>query len=79
MASFSKNQKDILIKCLKYTPTPERNIIELRNVVEFTRKFRLMEIFFSDEKEIENEAGICQSKNLLSSTSKQKRLSGQNN
>ena len=57
--SLSKNQKNILIKGLKYTTTPKRNIIELkRDVVEFTRKLRLIEIFSSEEKEIKNEVHI---------------------
>ena len=57
--SLSKNQKNILIKGLKYTPTPKRNIIELkRDVVEFTRKLTLIEMFSSEEKEIENELDI---------------------
>ena len=52
--SLSKNQESILIKGLKYTPTPKRNIIELkRDVVEFTRKLRLIEMFSPEEKEIE--------------------------
>ena len=57
--SLSKNQKNILIKGLKYTSTPKRNIIELkRDVVEFTRKLTLIEMFSSEEKEIENELDI---------------------
>ena len=41
--SLSKNQKNILIKGIKYTPTPKRNIIELkRDVVEYSRKLRLI-------------------------------------
>ena len=57
--SLSKNQKIILIKVLKYTPTPKRNIFEFkRDVVEFTRNLRLIEMFSSEEKEIENEVDI---------------------
>ena len=57
--SLSKNQESILIKGLKYTPTPKRNIIELkRDFVEFTRKLSLIELFSSEEKEIENEVDI---------------------
>ena len=57
--SLSKNQKKILIKGLKYTPTPKGNIIELkRNVLEFTRKLRLIEMFSSEEKKIKNEVDI---------------------
>ena len=49
--SLSKNQKNILIKDLKYTPTPKCNKIGLkRNVVEFTRKLILIEMFSSQEK-----------------------------
>ena len=48
-----------MIKGLKYTPTPKRKIIELkRDVVEFTRKLRLIEMFSSEEKEIENEVDV---------------------
>ena len=57
--SLSKNQESILINGLKYTPTPKRNIIELkRDVVEFTRKLRQIEMFSPEEKEIENEVDI---------------------
>ena len=57
--SLSKNQKNILIRGLKYTPTPKRNIIKLkRDVAEFTRKLRLIEILSSEQKKIENEVYI---------------------
>ena len=57
--SLSKNQKNILIKGVKYTPTSKRNIIELkRDVVKFTRKLRLIEMLSSEEKKIENEVDI---------------------
>ena len=57
--SLSKNQENILIKGLKYTPTEKCNIIELkRDFVEFTRKLRLIEMFSSKENEIENEVDI---------------------
>ena len=47
------------MKGLKYTPTPKCNIIELkRNVAEFTRKLRLIEMLSSEEKEIKNEVDI---------------------
>ena len=47
------------MKGLKYTPTPKRNIIELkRDVVEFTRKLRLTEMFSSEQGENENEVDI---------------------
>ena len=49
--SLSKNQKNSLIKGLKYTPTPKRNIIELKKgAVEFARKLRLIEMFSCEEK-----------------------------
>ena len=39
------------MKGLKYTSTPKRNIIELkRNVLEFTKKLRLIEMLFSKKK-----------------------------
>ena len=45
----------IYLAILKYTPTPKRNITELkRDVVEFTRKLRLIEKFSSEEKEIKS-------------------------
>ena len=76
--SLSNNQKNILIKGLKYTPTSKRNIIELkRDVVEFTRKLRLIEMFSSKEKEIAKDF-ICQSKKIQKPTSIQKHMPGQN-
>ena len=45
----------IYLAILKYTPTPKRNITKLkRDVVEFTRKLRLIEKFSSEEKEIKS-------------------------
>ena len=56
---LSRKQKNILIKDLKHRPTPKRNITDLKkDVVEFTRKLRLIEMFSSEEKEIENEVDI---------------------
>ena len=47
------------MKVLKYTPTPKRNIIKLkRDVVEFTKNPRLIGMFSSEEKEIENEIDV---------------------
>lgn len=38
------------MKGLKFTPTPKRNAIGLkRNVLEFTRKLRLIEMLSSEE------------------------------
>ena len=47
------------MKGLKYKPTPKRNITELkRDVVEFTRKLRLIEMFSSEEQEIKIKVDI---------------------
>ena len=47
------------MKVLKYTPTPKGNIIKLkRDVVEFTKNPRLIGMFSSEEKEIENEIDV---------------------
>ena len=60
---FLKTKKNILIKGLKYKSTAKRNIIDLkRDVVEFTRKLRLTEMFSSEEKEIKNEVDISLAK-----------------
>ena len=54
------------MKALKYTPTPKRNIIELkRDVVEFPRKLRLIEMFSSEEQEIENKVDISLAKAIF--------------
>ena len=54
------------MKGLKYTPTPKRNIIELkRDVVEFPRKLRLIEMFSSEEQEIENKVDISLAKAIF--------------
>ena len=57
---FKTKKKKILIKILKYTPTPKCNIIGLKKgVVEFTRKLRLIEMFsFEEKKKIKNEVDI---------------------
>ena len=44
---------------LKYTSTLKLNIIELeRDVVEFTRQLGLIEMFSSEEREVEYEVNI---------------------
>ena len=54
------------MKGLKYTPTPKRNILELkRDVVEFPRKLRLIEMFSSEEQEIENKVDISLAKAIF--------------
>ena len=79
---ISANNRSQFIKGLKYTPTPKRNIIELkRDAVEFARKLRLIEMFSCEEKKIGNEGQIfhLSQEKLFSPTSKQRRMSGQNN
>ena len=42
-------QKQILLEGLKFTPTPQRNVNEMkRDIDEFTRKLRLREYFYSE-------------------------------
>ena len=48
---ISANNRSQFIKGLKYTPTPKRNIIELkRDVIEFVRELRLIECYLLKKK-----------------------------
>ena len=47
---LSKSQKTVLLKGLKFTPTPTRNVWEIKkDVEEFSRKLRLIEFFATME------------------------------
>ena len=49
--SHFQNQKNVLIKDIKYTPTPKQSIIALKqDVVKFTNKPKIIEIFSSEEQ-----------------------------
>ena len=44
------------MKGVKFTPTPNRNVTELKqDIVEFTRRFSLIKMFSSEEQKLENE------------------------
>ena len=47
---FSRCQTNILLRVLKFTPTPKRNNIELKsNMQNYTRRLRLVEFFQNKE------------------------------
>ena len=59
---LSKSQINLLNKGLKFTPTPKRNIFELKKDIEtFSRKLRLVEFFaetenFDDDSLVRNKS-----------------------
>ena len=70
------------MESLKYTPTPERNILELkRDVVEFTRKLMLIKTFSPEEQAIGHDVdiSIVKVKKFFHPTGKRNTCLGKNN
>lgn len=60
---LSQNQINILGKGLKFTPTPKRNIHELKKDTEnFTRKLRLIDFFPDEEADDDNNISLVKKK-----------------
>ena len=60
---LSQDQINILGKGLKFTPTPKRNVHELKKDTEnFTRKLRLIEFFADEEANDDNNISLVKKK-----------------
>ena len=52
--ALSRQHLSVLLRGLKFTPTPQQNKIEIKHdVQQFTRKLRLLEYFYKDNPEKE--------------------------
>ena len=63
--TLSRYQTTILLRGLKFTPTPKRNNIELKsNIQNYTRRLRLAE-FFQNKKANNHEENLFQKQSTI--------------
>ena len=76
--TLSRYQTNILLRGLKFTPTPKRNNIELKfNISNYTRRLRLVE-FFQNKEVNKTKENSLQKKSTFTSPRNRQRFRSSN-